>query len=535
MAKVKAVVTYSPVEYVGTNCTLQSIIPSGKYKTVKSSYFKEISCGEQFDQNDERLVAHAARLIATKPDFLTESNVEWLIAYVFHLEELFKEVLHAGMGSDKIPEIAMEAVKSKRNVLYTIRLCVAASLLNKIVNGGYLEGNDDARRIEGIVKEGRYKHRWEDETFSDKVQKINDYFESGGFRSAMTRAYFKGAIVKFRVPEGSEFGLRFEDGTKLFSNNETLAIKLTEFPFGHYGDSYFDPNYKFYGAPFIGDRAHLPANQIAFVGNPYIPPSKDDEDAEVHPLSYMKFFVPHDWILSVCAFGDKGLVSHRIPDHKYRPEDTNSLNVEMTIPAFSGPYADDIRALASCLSFKDNGFLVRLTGKQITGKDMAGFIKSRKDTNKTPKIIESVHDCLKRPCLYIVDNASQWDAINRVAPAKSILIFSSEIECSKSIVLSYRDNGGDVFVVDSKVASKIQSDDPDAKTFKHASDNFEALLKISSFNLTSMSHINVAKVIKDELYSSNNYTEYLKSKEYMEEINKFVNEAMFEENRNLFR
>ena len=235
MAKKSDQKTYKPLSYVGLDGDLKEIVPSGEFKIIKDGYSKSYSCGETYSATDERLIEHAIRLISTKPNFIESEGVEWNLSYVAHIRDMFSEFLNGTCGPEHIPEIALNAVKVKRNLIYTTRLCSAAKLLNQIVNGGYLQGSSDIREVVGIV--ARESRRWSDESLACKIEKLCGYFESGGFKSSMTRSYFKGTLVKFKIPEGALLRVKFEAGHRDLPSGLEMTIRLKEFPFGYYPKS----------------------------------------------------------------------------------------------------------------------------------------------------------------------------------------------------------------------------------------------------------------------------------------------------------
>ena len=517
--KSKQEVHYDQITYVSVDGAICNITPGGVYKVKKEKgfYSSIISCGEKYGADDVRLIDHAMRLIATKPQFVLPSSLEWTLAYIKHAESLLSDVLVNDFGPEKIPELLMNSIKEKRNPVYITRLCSAVYLLNKVVNGGYINGLGDTHRIDEIVEERR--SRWDNPTFAHKINMASNYLDSGGFKSAMTRSYFKGGMLKFTPPPGKIFLIKTENKTYELPHGKEILMRIDGFPFGRYSDSYFDSDYKNYGAPANGKSVEIPAEHPIFEGALYDPDQKLD-GMVFNSFMFVKFYVPHDWVYAICDYGDTGLVDISVKNHKYDPADESCLNVEIHLPTITGQYSDDIRTAAKCFAFKDQGIGLPYPEKSIKAKDLLAFIKSPKPTSKSLKVRETVDRVIKSSCIYVISDTTSWGAINRLNPAEKVLVFRSEDEAVvKTIVVTWnKKTRGDIFIADNDVGTYLMEIDSSAKTFVHDSKRFNTLLDLLNFSYTSSGQAHVFEVVRQELFSSDAYTQYFNSKERMDDV-----------------
>jgi hypothetical protein len=520
MAKKVSQKEYDPLVYVSIKGSIREVIPSGEFKLVKGSYGKSFNCGEIFSSEDARIIDHAIRLISTKPAFIDRDSIEWNIAYIEHIKDIFSDFLAGSCGPDSIPETVLAAIKFMRNPVYTTRLSSAIYLLDKVVNGGHL-ASEEFRDVVGMIP--RAGRRWSEDSVAVRIGQLSRYFESGGFKSAMTRSYFKGTLVGFKVPKDYTLRIKFKSEHSDLPPGTEMTIRLQEFPFGHYPESYFRGNYINFGAPCRHEETKLPSNQQTFVGSPYTP---DDEHGErTNGLMFLTLYIPHEWIVSVSDYGVGGIVSYPVPSHKYRKGDPTSLNVDMKLPSFTGPYADDVRASASAFAFKENGFLLPYPQKCISKSQLMGFVKGRADSSRTPDIIESVLRAMRKPGLYTIENIIQWQAINRISPADKLLFFYADKVNERHICVTTAKGGGNVYLMNRKLSEQIRASDPQARSFIYNEKSYKTLLGLFEFSITNISQSAISKVIREELLASNNYADYLKSKEYSDDLDSIIREA----------
>jgi hypothetical protein len=258
------------------------------------------------------IVLHVMSLIASKPSFVCESSIPWLLAYLHHIQnDILCEIL-PNTPVYKINNIVDDFIQNQGSFIYVTRLASALEVLQALFFG--MESSlfdfdsDNEVTIQGVVSNGGVP-------VASLIYDVVSFFEDKRTKSEMTKHYIGGTVISFVVPKGETYVVDFRTERNIYPAGTVFYVEIERF---HKTQSHWS-------------HATVVVGFWERDGRPVVVPLATMHSG--HPVKFMSFksgliaereimsctlYFPHDWIDAVYEYSQdgRGLVPQPVERHR---------------------------------------------------------------------------------------------------------------------------------------------------------------------------------------------------------------------------
>lgn len=258
------------------------------------------------------IVLHIMSLIASKPPFVCESSIPWLLAYLCHIQnDILSDVL-PNTPVYKINRIIDGFIQNQGGFIYVTRLASALDALQALFFGMepslFDLDSDPEVTIQGAVSNDRAP-------VASLIYDLVSFFDDKRTKSEMTKHYVGGTVVSFVVPKGETYVIDFRTQRNVYPGGTVFYVEIERF---HKTQSHWS-------------QATVVVGFWERDGRPVVVPLSTMHSG--HPVKFVSFksgliaereimscslYFPHDWIDAVYEYSEdgRGMVPQPVERHR---------------------------------------------------------------------------------------------------------------------------------------------------------------------------------------------------------------------------